>query len=64
MAESTTPTGLNAPPRPNPAESSDRSIRQLDCDRCGARMLEESCKIVCRNCGHRFDCSDLNLYFD
>lgn len=34
------------------------------CDRCGAVMLEDRCKIVCPNCGSRFDCSDLNLYFD
>jgi hypothetical protein len=34
------------------------------CDRCGALMFEDRCKIICPNCGHRFDCSDLNLYFD
>jgi len=37
---------------------------QYICDRCGAPMIERSCKIVCLNCGHRFDCSDLNIYFD
>jgi predicted metal-dependent hydrolase/predicted RNA-binding Zn-ribbon protein involved in translation (DUF1610 family) len=34
------------------------------CDRCGNRMYESTCKIVCPNCGNRFDCSDLNIYFD
>lgn len=34
------------------------------CDRCGDTMVESNCKIICRNCGHRFDCSDLNIYFD
>jgi rubrerythrin len=34
------------------------------CDRCGTEMHEKSCKVSCPNCGNRFDCSDLNLYFD
>ena len=34
------------------------------CDRCGTEMDERNCKIVCPNCGNRFDCSDLNIYFD
>jgi hypothetical protein len=34
------------------------------CDRCGCEMFEKNCKIVCPNCGNRFDCSDLNIYFD
>ncbi len=34
------------------------------CDRCGSRMFELNCKVICPNCGNRFDCSDLNLYFD
>lgn len=34
------------------------------CDRCGAQMREKSCKVSCPNCGNRFDCSDLNIYFD
>ncbi len=34
------------------------------CDRCGHKMLEKNCKITCPNCGNRFDCSDLNVYFD
>jgi hypothetical protein len=34
------------------------------CDRCGTEMVERNCKVVCKNCGNRFDCSDLNIYFD
>jgi rubrerythrin len=34
------------------------------CDRCGSEMYETNCKVICPNCGNRFDCSDLNLYFD
>jgi len=34
------------------------------CDRCGSVMHEKNCKVSCPNCGNRFDCSDLNIYFD
>jgi uncharacterized Zn finger protein (UPF0148 family) len=34
------------------------------CDRCGHEMHEKNCKVTCSNCGNRFDCSDLNIYFD
>ena len=34
------------------------------CDRCGYEMHEKNCKVTCPNCGNRFDCSDLNIYFD
>jgi len=34
------------------------------CDRCGSEMVEKNCKVTCPNCGNRFDCSDLNIYFD
>jgi predicted metal-dependent hydrolase len=34
------------------------------CDRCGHPMHEKNCKVTCPNCGNRFDCSDLNIYFD
>jgi uncharacterized Zn finger protein (UPF0148 family) len=27
-------------------------------------MYEKNCKVICPNCGNRFDCSDLNIYFD
>jgi predicted metal-dependent hydrolase len=38
--------------------------RVYTCDRCGHEMYEKNCKVTCPNCGNRFDCSDLNLYFD
>lgn len=38
--------------------------RRYTCDRCGAEMFERNCKVTCPNCGNRFDCSDLNIYFD
>lgn len=41
---------------------SDRRI--YVCDRCGSEMRESNCKVTCPNCGNRFDCSDLNIYFD
>jgi ribosomal protein L37E len=28
------------------------------CDRCGERMDERKCKIICPNCGFFRDCSD------
>jgi hypothetical protein len=28
------------------------------CERCGERMEERKCKIVCKNCGFCRDCSD------
>jgi hypothetical protein len=28
------------------------------CERCGERMEEEKCKIVCRRCGYMRDCAD------
>lgn len=34
------------------------------CDKCGNEMYEKNCKVSCPNCGNRFDCSDLNIYFD
>ena len=34
------------------------------CERCGSQMHEKNCKVSCPNCGNRFDCSDLNIYFD
>lgn len=38
--------------------------RTYSCDRCGHEMYEKNCKVTCPNCGNRFDCSDLNIYFD
>jgi exosome complex RNA-binding protein Csl4 len=34
------------------------------CDRCGFEMIERHCKVVCPNCGARWDCSDLTIYTD
>lgn len=28
------------------------------CDRCGERMEEVHCKLVCKQCGYSRDCSD------
>jgi rubrerythrin len=41
-----------------------RQKRIYTCDRCGVEMNEKNCKVICPNCGNRFDCSDLNIYFD
>ncbi len=41
-----------------------REKRVYMCDRCGYEMHEKNCKVTCPNCGNRFDCSDLNIYFD
>ncbi len=38
--------------------------RKFICDRCRFEMYEKNCKVICPNCGNRFDCSDLNIYFD
>ncbi len=46
------------------AEDGGRSKRIWICDRCGSEMFEKNCKVTCPNCGNRFDCSDLNIYFD
>jgi len=42
----------------------DQKKRIFRCDRCGVEMYEKNCKVICPNCGNRFDCSDLNIYFD
>jgi rubrerythrin len=42
----------------------DEVNRTYICDRCGHEMHEKNCKVNCPNCGNRFDCSDLNIYFD
>ena len=41
-----------------------KARRDYICDRCGSVMYEKNCKVTCPNCGNRFDCSDLNIYFD
>ncbi len=51
-----------------PAQTEEPKIQKGEklyiCDRCGHPMHEKSCKVTCPNCGNRFDCSDLNIYFD
>ncbi|HZD11189.1 MAG TPA: hypothetical protein VE553_07590 [Candidatus Binatia bacterium] len=32
------------------------------CDRCGFQMIERHCKIICPNCGARWDCSDVTIW--
>ena len=51
-----TTTRANAKPLPPP--QSRRRDDGLDCEICGARMYERSCKIICPNCGYTRDCSD------
>ena len=46
------------------AENQETKTRRYICDRCGYEMYEKNCKVTCPNCGNRFDCSDLNIYFD
>jgi rubrerythrin len=51
--------------QPEPKQAATQtSERKYICDRCGHEMYERTCKIICPNCGNRFDCSDLNIYFD
>lgn len=45
-------------------ENQAQQKRTYICDRCGHEMYEKNCKVTCPNCGNRFDCSDLNIYFD
>lgn len=30
----------------------------FECDFCGAPMLDLHCKLTCKRCGYRRDCSD------
>ena len=32
------------------------------CDRCGFQMVEQHCKVICLNCGARWDCSDVTIW--
>ncbi len=45
-------------------EPGEEKRRVYLCDRCGFEMIEENCKVVCPNCGARWDCSDLSIYMD
>jgi uncharacterized Zn finger protein (UPF0148 family) len=50
----------------HPEAVQDRGTAGADfqCDRCGFPMIERGCKLICPNCGNRFDCSDLSVYMD
>jgi len=49
---------------PEEATALEREELTYRCDRCGHEMYAKNCKVICPNCGNRFDCSDLNIYFD
>ncbi len=53
-----------SPATENADEKAVQKKRIFICDRCGCEMRERNCKVTCPNCGNRFDCSDLNIYFD
>lgn len=42
---------------PESAMPPDRTNRPI-CDLCGAPMVEVHCKLICRKCGYKRDCSD------
>lgn len=49
------------PPPPLPRGSPYRRVEVPSehlCERCGVRMYDHHCKIVCPNCGYKRDCSD------
>jgi rubrerythrin len=50
--------------RPDAQSMPEKKTHTYLCDCCGFEMTEKNCKIVCPNCGSRYDCSDLNIYFD
>ncbi len=37
-------------------------LRVWRCDRCGYEMIERHCKVICPNCGARWDCSDVTIW--
>ncbi len=37
-------------------------LRVWQCDRCGFEMIERHCKVICPNCGARWDCSDVTIW--
>lgn len=39
-------------------------LRVWQCDRCGFQMIERHCKVICPNCGARWDCSDVTIWVD
>ncbi len=53
-----------AEPEPEAEPALEAKKQGQICDRCGFEMFETNCKIICPNCGSRYDCSDLTIYFD
>ena len=56
------PPPAPAPVVPTPAPKPFFTPRQIPaehfCERCGTRMYDHNCKIVCPTCGYKRDCSD------
>ena len=50
-------------PRDDPQKAGN-SEKIYICDRCGFEMITRQCKVICPNCGSRWDCSDLSIYMD
>lgn len=49
---------ISAPARAT-AESKARPMEKEErCDLCGGPMLDLHCKLICRQCGFKRDCSD------
>jgi Zn finger protein HypA/HybF involved in hydrogenase expression len=51
-------------PQGDDSSAAEKKPPVYTCDRCGFKMIERQCKVICPNCGSRFDCSDLNIFFD
>jgi hypothetical protein len=49
-------TDPGSTPRPTKPSGLERWVHI--CERCGERMEERQCKIVCGNCGAYRDCTD------
>lgn len=41
-----------------PQEKDNPAGKRYECDLCGAPMLDLHCKLICRRCGFKRDCSD------
>lgn len=53
-------SGVRLPPSESPAEvAPDPASSDLTCDLCGSPMYEVHCKVICRSCGYKRDCTDL-----
>lgn len=43
---------------PTPSSEAAPPKKVIYCDLCGAPMLDLHCKLSCKNCGYKRDCSD------